>query len=182
MPDLEGEIAAYAQAQAWTIVEVLRQEEGVLPLSLGGDIEAFLAEGEPGLPAVGMRAALFHPTTGYSLPDAAALAEVIAAAPELTSSAISRRVRDHAVQRWRERGFFRALNRMMFLAAEPQDRYRILQRFYRLPQPLIERFYAGHPTWGDRLRILSGKPPVPVGRALQALAPSATGKGERAHA
>ena len=58
---------------------------------------------------------------------------------------------------------------MMFLAAEPADRYRVLERFYRLPEPLIERFYAGGLSLSDRVRILSGAPPVRVGRALQAL-------------
>jgi lycopene beta-cyclase len=38
-----------------------------------------------------------------------------------------------------------------------------------LSQPLIERFYAGRTEWRDILRILSGKPPVPVHRALTCL-------------
>ena len=45
----------------------------------------------------------------------------------------------------------------------------MLQRFYRLPQPLVERFYAGRPSLIDRARILAGSPPVPIGRALKAL-------------
>jgi len=70
---------------------------------------------------------------------------------------------------WRERSFYRLLNRMLFRAAEPGQRYKVLERFYRLPTPLIERFYAGEATLGDKLRILSGKPPVPIGRALSCL-------------
>ena len=61
------------------------------------------------------------------------------------------------------------INRMMFQAAAPDARYRVLERFYRLPQPLIERFYANRLTVADQLRILAGKPPVPIGRALQAV-------------
>ena len=34
---------------------------------------------------------------------------------------------------------------------------------------LVERFYAGRSTWPDRLRILSGKPPVAIPRAIRAL-------------
>jgi lycopene beta-cyclase len=70
---------------------------------------------------------------------------------------------------WRERSFYRLLNRMLFRAAEPAQRYRVLERFYRLPAPLIERFYAGQATFADKVRILSGKPPVPIGRALGCL-------------
>ncbi|HEX2561365.1 lycopene cyclase family protein [Phenylobacterium sp.] len=55
----------------------------------------------------------------------------------------------------------------------------MLERFYRLPQPLIERFYAGRPSLADKVRILAGKPPVPVRRALAALPESAL---ERARA
>jgi lycopene beta-cyclase len=45
----------------------------------------------------------------------------------------------------------------------------VLQRFYRLRSALIGRFYAGQSTLSDKLRILSGKPPVPLGRALKVL-------------
>ena len=45
----------------------------------------------------------------------------------------------------------------------------MFERFYRLPEPLIERFYAARSTRFDKLRILSGKPPVPISRAVTAL-------------
>jgi lycopene beta-cyclase len=166
---IEARIAAYAATRGWEVAEVASREEGVLPIALGGDLEAYLAEAGADVPAVGLRAPLFHPVTGYSLPEAAALADDLAGAPELTSRAIAERVRARVRRRWRETAFLRALNRMLFLAAEPEERYRVLQRFYRLPQPLVERFYAGRPTLGDRARILAGAPPVPVGRALKAL-------------
>ena len=62
------------------------------------------------------------------------------------------------------------LTKMLFAAARPEQRYRMLERFYRLPQPLIERFYAGRSTPADALRILAGKPPVPISSALASLA------------
>ena len=68
------------------------------------------------------------------------------------------------------RGFLRALNRMMFLAAEPTSRYRVLERFYSLPEPLIERFYAGSPSWTRTGRdCWLANPPMPISRALRAL-------------
>ena len=45
----------------------------------------------------------------------------------------------------------------------------MLERFYRLPTPLIERFYAGEATLADKVRILCGKPPVPIGAALRCI-------------
>jgi lycopene beta-cyclase len=58
---------------------------------------------------------------------------------------------------------------MLFRAAEPGERYRIFQRFYGLAPGLIARFYAGRSNAADKLRILSGRPPVSVSRALAAL-------------
>ena len=58
---------------------------------------------------------------------------------------------------------------MLFRAARPDQRYRILQRFYALDERLIERFYAARSSGYDRLRILTGKPPVPVMAALKTL-------------
>jgi lycopene beta-cyclase len=141
---LRTRIAGYAQAQGWRIREVLREERGVLPIVLAGDMDTFWRQAADGAVPVGLAAALFHPTTGYSLPDAVRLADRIA------------------------RGFFRVLNRMLFRAAEPSARWRVMQRFYGLPAPLISRFYAARPTWADQLRILTGKPPVPLGAAMRA--------------
>jgi lycopene beta-cyclase len=75
-------------------------------------------------------------------------------------------LRVEAARLWRERGYYRLLNRMLFRAAAPAERYRVLEHFYRLDPAVIERFYAGRSSRWDKLRILSGRPPVPVGRAL----------------
>lgn len=166
---LEREALAYAAARGWTVAELERREHGVLPLALGGDIEGFWGDADDGVPRSGMRGALFHPVTGYSLPDAARLADEIAAAPEQTSPAIAALVKARSLSAWRRRGFLRALNRMLFLAAEPHERWRVLKRFHKLPRPLIERFYAAELTLADKARILAGKPPVSVRRAILAL-------------
>ncbi len=168
---LRAQIADYASAQGWAIESVAREEHGVLPIVLAGDCEAFWDDAD-GVPQSGLSAGLFHPTTGYSLPSAVALAEHIAAAfPELSAlnaPALFASVRAHALERWRAQGFYRLLNRMLFQAAEPTERWRVMQRFYGLREPLIGRFYAGRSTRLDRLRILTGRPPVPLGAALRA--------------
>jgi lycopene beta-cyclase len=116
-----------------------------------------------------MRAGLFHPTTGYSLPDAVRLATRIAAAPDLSHPALVELTSGHATQAWAGRGFYRALDTMLFRAAEPDRRYLVLERFYRLNPDLIARFYAAQSRRTDQLRILSGRPPVPIGRAVRSL-------------
>ena len=169
--DLLAEARAYAAAQGWAVAREVRVEHGVLPVALAGDIHAFwaAAEQEGAVGRIGLRAALFHPTTGYSLPDAVRLAERVAALPQLTTAAIAAAAKALSVELWEARGFYRLLDRMLFRAAEGPERYRVLQRFYRLPTPLVRRFYAAQSTAADKLRILSGRPPVPVARALRCL-------------
>ena len=142
---LRRHIADYVAARGWQPRAVLREEEGVLPLALDGDPEAFWQEAG-GVPQAGLSAALFHPTTGYSLPQAVRLADRLAALPRETlcdAAALHQVMRSHALDHWRSTGFFRLLNRMLFLAAAPDARRRVMERFYRLPQPLVARFYAG---------------------------------------
>lgn len=170
---VEAEVLRYARGEGWPVATVVRRETGVLPIALGGDIERLWAEQPAGVPVVGLKAALFHPTTGYSLPDAVRTAEAIAAAPVLESRAIRDLVERSSKAAWAERSFYRALNRMLFLAAKPDERWKVLARFYRMPRPLIERFYASRSGLNDRLRLVAGKPPVPIPSALRALARSA---------
>jgi lycopene beta-cyclase len=164
---LRANIAAYAQARGWRIAQVLREEQGSLPIVLAGDFEAFWDD-LAGQPSSGLRAGLFHPTTGYSLPHAVRLSERIVAMEDLDAPALFAAIRAEARREWQGQRFFRLLNRMLFLAGHPEQRWRVMQRFYRLPAPLIARFYAGRLRLGDKARLLSGKPPVPVAQALAA--------------
>ena len=169
-PDLlRRHLADYAVSQGWQITRSLREEVGVLPLGIGGDIEAFWDEGDAGVPRVGLRAGLFHPVTGYSFPDAVAVADLVAGLPAHDAATIYHAVRDHSVSTWRRRWMYRVLNRMLFLAAQDEERRSILQRFYQHPDDLVGRFYAARPELKDWFRILSGKPPIPAGRALGTL-------------
>lgn len=169
LPAIGARIHAYAAAQDWRVIGHEREETGVLPVVIGGDFQAYWRSTGANAAKAGMRAGLFHPTTGYSLPDAVRLASAIAKAPDLSAEGLARLTRDHAARAWRSRGFYRLLDTMLFRAAEPEQRYRVLERFYRLPEPLIGRFYAGRSTFADKARILAGKPPVPIRRALAAV-------------
>lgn len=164
---LRANVEAYAAARGWQIAEVLREEHGSLPIVLAGDLDGFWRD-LGGQPTSGLRAGLFHSTTGYSLPHAVRLAERIAGLPDLRAPALFEAIRLEARAAWDNQGFFRLLNRMLFLAGSPDQRWRVMERFYRLPAPLIERFYAARTHLFDKARILSGKPPVPVGAAIAA--------------
>jgi lycopene beta-cyclase len=164
---LRGRIEDYVAAAGWPEATTVREEQGVLPVAMGGDVEALWRESPAAL--LGLRGGFFHPTTGYSLPDAVRNAHLLAAQAEFTGAGLRRLFEAEAGRCWRARGFYRLLNRMLFRAAEPAQRYRVLEHFYRLDPQLIARFYAGRTTLADKARILSGRPPVRIGRAIAAL-------------
>ena len=155
--EIERRILAYAAAHGGTVSRVLRREAGVLPLPLDGEID--LPRAGAGAPlAVGYRGGFLHPVTGYSLPLAARVALAIARArtPEETLAAV-RAVARHLEP---QRRFGQLLNRLLFEAMPPAARWTAFERFYRLPETTIARFYASASTWGDRARILIGRPPA----------------------
>jgi lycopene beta-cyclase len=170
---LRQHIARYAADRGWRVGALLREERGVLPIVLDCDLEAFWPAGDA-VPRCGLRAGLFHHTTGYSVPEAAALADALAGLSDFRSGAVARWLRDRVRRRWREQRVFRLLNRFLFLGAAPEERYRILRHFYRLPEPVIERFYAGRLTLRDTGRVLTGTPPIPIHRALRYVLPSSS--------
>jgi lycopene beta-cyclase len=171
---LSGRIDAYAALHGWTGT-VTGEETGVLPVITGGDFAAWQAEIRvPGVARAGAGAGFVHPLTSYTLPfaveTALAVADAFAQTPGLTGAALADLLERRANEHWRRMGFYRLLGTMLFGAAAPAERYRVFERFYALKPSLIERFYAGRSTWADRVRVLSGKPPVPVGAAVRALA------------
>jgi lycopene beta-cyclase len=145
------------------------EETGLLPVLLDGELEALWPANSPPVGRLGIRGGFFHPTTGYSLPDAVRNAAFLCGINDFSATALHSELRSRAAELWRERRFFKILNRMLFRAAKPAKRYAVLEHFYRLPEPLIARFYAARLTAFDKMRIVSGRPPVPIGRALSAI-------------
>ena len=151
-------------------VEIGR-ENGILPVITGGDFNAYRASIDiPGVAMAGARGGFSHPLTSYTIPIAVENALAIASHAYLSGPELAQFVHRRANEHWRKTAIYRALGRMLFKAAEPERRVDIFQRFYRLPEGLIERFYACRTTLPDQVRILSGKPPVSILRAIRALA------------
>jgi lycopene beta-cyclase len=163
---VRARVLAYAAAQGWRVARIVRAEAGVLPMAIGGDAADLWGAAPEGVTLSGLRAGLFQPATGYSFPDAVRTADLIAALDVIDGTTIYAAQRNHSETTWRERGFYRFLNAMMFLGADPQQRYRVIERFYGLRPELVRRFYAGRSTRLDKIRTLVGKPPIPLGRAI----------------
>jgi lycopene beta-cyclase len=153
LPALRHGILDYARAAGLEVAEVEREERGVLPLPTR---HVPVPSGESPLIG-GYQGGWFHPTTGYSFPMALRLAELVAQAlpDQFFGADWARMVARHRA----DLRYALLLNRMLFGAFRPEDRYHVLERFYGLPVATIRRFYALTLTRADRVRILCGRPP-----------------------
>lgn len=166
---LPSRLDEYCRRHGWE-GEILGFEMGVLPVMTGGNFAGFLsAHRIEGVALAGARGGFVHPLTSYTLPFAVKTALAIAEDADLPGPQLAAKIEASARRHWRQTAYYRLLGSMLFGAARPKERYRIFERFYRLPEPLIERFYAARSTLCDRTRILIGKPPVPLTRAMKAL-------------
>jgi lycopene beta-cyclase len=154
---------AYAESLGLVVSRVVRKERGILPLPL---TSTFAPSSASPLVA-GYRGGWFHPTTGYSLPIAVRLAAHLARTlhGETFGASWRRLVEGHA----RQARFAVLLNRLLFGATDPAHRRDVLERFHRLPDASVARFYALETSPADRLRIFCGAPPpgVSIRRALE---------------
>ena len=180
--EVDARIRDYIESQLnITSYEVARRETGILPITIAIKPDVYAPM------SIGIRGGYYHAVTGYSFPDAAKVADRLAhqilslvnGGQKITNRNLQVAMQNMQREHYRAERFFRLLNRMLFRAAKPQERYMVLQRFYGLGEGLIERFYAGDLTWRDKVRILIGKPPVPVFKALQNLSESAFIRRER---
>ncbi len=170
---MERFVLEYVQMQGWKTGHIVRREHGVLPLILAGNARAFWSGAPSGVARSGIGAGLFHPTTGYSLPLAVKVAIHVAECARMDSASVHRCIATIARREWRRQGLFRLVNRMMFIAAKSSERWIMMERFYRLPEELIERFYASRLRLKDKIRILVDRPPLPIAKGLGVLSEKA---------
>jgi len=167
---LSGRIDQYARDKGWLDGVPVGHETGVLPVLTGGDFDAYQNEVRvPGVVAIGARGGFIHPLTSYTIPIAMGNALALAEEADLPAAQMVALFETRARRHWTSTGYYRLLTRFLFFAADPERRYVILQRFYGLSQGLIERFYAARSPLRDRARVLWGKPPVTIPRAMKAM-------------
>lgn len=152
-PDLlRARIRAWAAARGWKIVDVLREEHGVLPMPY----ESIEVHAERPLRA-GYAGGWFNPATGYSLPVAVRLAGAVAVSePDAVHWPALAKLRAEIDRQMR---FCSFLNRLLFEATAPESRRNIFERVYRLPEGCISRLYSMQLRSADHLRIFWGTPP-----------------------
>jgi lycopene beta-cyclase len=149
LPALRERVSAYLARRGWSIESVDREESAALPIPLGGPAPTIAG------PTLGVQAGFFHATTGYSLPYAAALADQLASAWPADPGALAKTLQHLAARHWRQQGFFRLLNRLLFSAAQAHEQRGVFESFYRHPEPLIAHFYAGKLSALEVARVLA---------------------------
>lgn len=165
--EMEEEILRISEMRYGPVKRVLYRESGSLPIPLNFSQDQ--SDQPTGVPSVGMRAQRFHGTTGYSLPETLKSIDAIENLKEWTTESVLHALGEmDQTLSWRPRLEF-GLNRMLFFAARPNAQYRMLEHFYRLPEPAIARFYNRKFRVRDAFRIFAGVPPVPVVRAIHSL-------------
>lgn len=150
---VERACVRYATDAGLSPARVVRTEHGVLPMPW----DAPRAR-PPSRPLVaGYQGGWFHPATGYSFPIAARLAAFVA------SREPARVVGPELDALWRahraQARFCHHLNRLVFRWFREGREWHVFERFYRLPAPVIRRFYALETTRADRARMILGRPP-----------------------
>ena len=155
-------ITDYGRVRGWSVKRVRNEEHGVLPAVSGGDFAAFWRATGNGVAKAGRRAALFHPLTGNLLPHAVRFAVMLAARKDFSAEALAEFSEAHARAEWARAASARKFAALLF-GAPPDERHRVIDRFYRLDRKLIERFHAGRPTFADKVRVLAGRPIAVLG-------------------
>jgi lycopene beta-cyclase len=150
--------------------EEIRHEAGILPIVIGGRPDRFWPVDDR-IARLGLKGGFFHQTTGYSFGMAIGMADALSRQKgSLDGAFLAHWTRARFLEHWDKSRYYRMLNKMLFHAAHPAKRYRIFEHFYRQPPDLIGRFYSGALTNHDKLKIVWGRTPVPVGKAMAAIA------------
>lgn len=161
--NIKSQILEYIQQEGWEVEEILRVEEGRLPLAL--EVSRNSYEGLK----LGASSGIYQPVTGYTFPQTLERVGALAQNSRIDYKEWKKILTRYDEKYHQDANYLCLLNRMLFKAADPHKRYIVLERFYTLPAELIERFYRGQLHLKDKFRILWGKPPVSIWRALKVL-------------
>ncbi len=161
---VKREILKYLEDQDWELDLIMREEQGSLPLALKIDRSS-----KTSLLKLGASSGIYQPVTGYTFPQTLERVQALAEHERIDGEEWKKILNLYDEKFYIQSGYLSLLNRMLFKASRPDKRYVMLERFYTLPQELIERFYQGQLSLKDKFRILWGRPPVSILRALKAL-------------
>jgi lycopene beta-cyclase len=149
------------------VTAIVREHSGALPMPW----KSAAPEPRRSPLVAGFRGGFFHPVTGALLPSAVRLAQHIGTRPAhaVFDRDFERLCRAHGAQ-FR---FALRMNRLLFEGFAPHDMWRMAERFFRLPDGVVHRFFGMQMAPADRARLFAGRPPkgLRLGAALAAVRP-----------
>ncbi len=151
---MRRQIRDYAAARNWEIIQVVGEEEGVLPIPLSCWRPKFQS-GE-----AGVAQGYFHVTTGYSFPIAIRHALLFSSVIDLPESLRQEKQKEFFKRVQKENAYFFFLNKLLFRAARPYERWQIFRKFYSCEKDFVSRFYRANLRGRDKLRMFLGHPPL----------------------
>jgi len=163
-PDSEDTGAAidgYVAARGWKEGVVEDEQAVVLPLPLGGDVEALWRVGGARVARLGVRGGFFHPATGSALADAARTALMLAAQKDFGGAALRDLFEGEAVRLWKRGEVHRSFNAALF-DGPVQERLRMMAELYRADTRTISRFHRLELGVLGRMKIASLRKSAPV--------------------
>ena len=148
-------ISDWLQKHKLEPTKIHRTEKGILPMPWCKHATPKNSESDKIIYA-GYLGGWFHPGTGYSIPVAAELAEIIAT----TSHKFLFKALKSIKQRLQYQAkFFYLLNKFLFLSYTTENRINIFENFYKLPENTIRRFYSMSLVPKDKFKIFRWPPP-----------------------
>lgn len=154
---LSRSVISYAERKNWQVDSVTREERTAWPLPLTAQSLAPFGTSEDAI-KIGRAGGYYHSATSEELPDTVRFAEFFSSLPDLTTAPTREALLKFRRSWLSKQRFHRMLNRFMFFAAESPLRFHLLRSLYEFPEEVVERFFGGRLTWGDRIRILSHRP------------------------
>lgn len=161
---IKERIYTYLNKHGCEVDSVVREEFGCLPL-----VTKTQSTNDRGVIELGASSGDYHPVTGYTFPQTYNRVSELLALRNFNPKDWEKKLLDIRRKDSSNRSYFHFLNRMLFLGAIPEKRYLVLERFYSFPVDLIERFYRGRLSPFDRLKILSGRPPISIVSAIKSI-------------
>ncbi|XZR52786.1 MAG: lycopene beta-cyclase CrtY [Enterobacteriaceae bacterium] len=153
---LRKNIFKYIIKKKWIIQNLKREEQGIIPIKLKNIKNKIFKN----IVFNGLRGNFFHATTGYSLNISLILSNKILQFNNLNYINILNEFNNLSNNIYKNQKKYILLNKIFFILIKSNKRYKLIQKFYNLPESLINRFYLEKINFLDILKIITLKPPI----------------------
>ncbi|WGS66221.1 lycopene beta-cyclase CrtY [Enterobacteriaceae bacterium ET-AT1-13] len=153
---LRNNIFKYIKKKNWIIKKLKSEEQGIIPIKLKNYKNKIFKN----IILNGLKGNFFHATTGYSLYISLILSNKILKINNLNYKKILNEFNYLSKNIYKNQKKYILLNKIFFLLINTNKRYKLIQKFYNLPEILIKKFYIEKINCFDIIKFMSFKPPI----------------------